>query len=90
MPIGESECVVKFFAKDNTGEYSPVKPLDDDVLTSFISERFIPVFRESLITLRLLRWKQLPAEVRFKKKHRHQASIDRKKRKERRRRNNEQ
>lgn len=90
MPIGDSKVNVKFYVKDADGTYIEIHNAFELIKTQFehiktqLIEAFDPGFNEWVVNL-FTSYKKLPAEIRFPKKHRHQASIDRKKRKERRR-----
>ena len=82
MPIGDSKVNVKFYVEDADGTYIEIHNAWEHIKTQLI-EAFDPGFNEWVVNLFTF-YKKLPAEMRFPKKHRHQASIDRKKRKQRR------
>ena len=87
MPIDDSGTKSVVYAAMVDGEYVPITfgEFVESVLVPTICDKVIPMLQDEALELHVKFWKRLPAEIRFPKKHRRQASIDRKKRKERRR-----
>lgn len=88
MPIGDIKIPELYYLTKN-GRLVPISGLKDINFSTPDADDGIDAavfkdFGEFSIVLRYRRH-SFPAELRFPKKHRHQASIDRKKRKERRR-----
>lgn len=93
MPIDDIK-LPKLYYLTKGGKLVPISKLtevnfDTTCLDEDLDMKTLLDIHEFSIVLRYRRH-SFPAELRFPKKHRRQASIDRKKRKERRRRNNEQ